>query len=94
MVDEDEPTEQVLALIGKHASRLARLAREQGCTTLVLRVQDAPKYLGAWRRLLDRPPSCGSSLSLSDLGWGHLGGQLISILSAQRKPRTVEMRGC
>jgi hypothetical protein len=38
MADEDQPTsldrEQIIARIGRHASQLAVLAREQGCSTL------------------------------------------------------------
>jgi hypothetical protein len=45
MADEDRPTsldrEQIIARIGRHASQLAGLAREQGCTTLSHMLQDA-----------------------------------------------------
>jgi len=52
--DEQEPAtqldrEQVISLIGKHATQLATLARQQGCTTLSyllqLAVEQAEKDL-------------------------------------------------
>jgi hypothetical protein len=45
MPDEEKPArldrEQVISLIGKHATQLAALAREQGCTTLYNLLQAA-----------------------------------------------------
>jgi hypothetical protein len=46
VADEQEPPtqldrEQVISLIGKHAQQLAKLAGEQGCTTLCYLLQAA-----------------------------------------------------
>lgn len=53
--------EQVVALIGKHAKKLAEVAREQGCTTLSYLLQAAAEQ--ADKDLSTQPGNGGSSVS-------------------------------
>ena len=67
MADEEEQAtqldrDQVISLIGKHASQLATLARQHGCTALAYLLRSAAEQaeqdLNCWSRLRASKSGC------------------------------------